>query len=113
MSTLDDINRERDAAIEILNQKLLAAADLKNAGAAGMDGTINALATQRAEVAAQAYAAALDDPTMTQALAALKAATAEMNRVAARMVAATTFIANVASLGNATNKVISALRDRA
>jgi hypothetical protein len=110
MSTLDDINSERDAAVKTLNRKLLAAADLKNAGAVGMDNTINALATHRAEVAAQAYAAALDDPTMIRALAALKAATAEMNTVAARMVSATTFLSNVASLGTATNKVVSALR---
>jgi hypothetical protein len=109
MWRLDDILGQRDAAIEILQQKLDEAIDLRDRGAAGMDGTINALRAQKADVAAQAYTAALDDPTMAQALAALKAATAQMNMVAARMVSATTFISNAASLGTATNRVISVL----
>jgi hypothetical protein len=113
MSTLDDINAQRDAAIAILNQKIVAANDLKNGGAGGMDATIDSLADQRATVAGQAYAAALDDPAMAQALAALKTATAEMNTVAAKMVSATTFISNLASLGTAANKVVSALKGSA
>ena len=52
----------------------------------------------------------LDDPAMTQALAALKAATTQMSTVAAKMVSATTFIANLASLLTAANKVVSALQ---
>jgi hypothetical protein len=47
---------------------------------------------------------------MAQALARITAATAEMNTVAARMVSAKTFISNVASLGTATNKVVTALK---
>src|SRR6266705_3424950 len=109
MPTLDDINAARDAAIAILDEKIMAANDLKNSGVAGMNPTIAALAQQRAAVAQQAYAAALDDPAMAQALAALKAATAEMNTVAVKMVSATTFIANVASLSTAASKVVSGL----
>jgi hypothetical protein len=93
MSRLDDINRERDAAIAILDRKLQAAYDLRNAGATGIDDAIDALAAQQAEVALQAYEAALDDPTMAAALATLRAA-----------------IANVASLGRATNGVVAALK---
>jgi hypothetical protein len=74
-----------------------------------MDNTLNALVTQQADVALQAYTAGLDDPTMVQVLAVLNAATADMHAVAGRMVSATTFISNVASLGTATNKVVVAL----
>jgi hypothetical protein len=65
---------------------------------------------EQERIAEQAYTAALDNPTMAQALAALKAATTQMKTVAAKMVSATTFISNVASLGTATNKVLSALK---
>jgi hypothetical protein len=88
---------------------LAAATDLRNAGAAGMDRVIDNLAAQRAAVAAQAYARALDDPTMSQALAALQGATAQMNTVAASMVSATTFIRNLASVATVTNNLISSL----
>jgi hypothetical protein len=110
MSILDDIQNQRDAAIAILQQKIDEAVYLKNGGAARMDDVIDALMTQQAYVAAENYIAGLDDPTMAQALAALHAATNQMNTVAARMVSAATFITNVASLGTATNKVVSALR---
>jgi hypothetical protein len=110
MSTLDDILAQRDAAIAVLQQKLDEAIELRDGGAAGMTGAVSFLRAQRAEVAAQAYTAALDDPTMAQALAALRGAMAQMNKVAARMVSATTFVSNVAGLGTATNRVISALR---
>jgi hypothetical protein len=110
MSILDDINTERDAAVKILDQKLQAANDLRNAGATGMDETIDELAALEEKVTDQAYTAALDNPTMAQALAALKAATAQMKTVAAIMVSATSFIANLASLGTATNKAVSALK---
>jgi hypothetical protein len=110
MGILDDINKERDAALAILDQKLQAAGDLKNAGARGMDSTIEELAELEERVAEQAYTAALDNPTMAQALAALRTATTEMKIVAAKMVTATTFIANLASLGTATNKVFTALK---
>jgi hypothetical protein len=110
MSPLNDINAARDAALAVLQQKLDDAIDLRNGGAAGMDATIATLRQQKAAVAEQAYAAALNDPAMAAALAALRAATADMNTVAARMVSATTFISNVASLGTAANKVVTALK---
>ena len=110
MPSLDDINAERDAAMAILDLKAQAANDLKNTGAPGMSETIDALVEQRAAVALQAYEGALDAPALAQALAVLRAATADMNAVAARMISATTFISNLASLGTAANKVVSALK---
>ena len=110
MSILDDINEERNAALAILDQKLKAANDLRNAGATGMDNTIDELAALEEKIAEQAYIAALDDPTMAQALAALHAATNRMNTVAARMVSATTFITNLVNLRNEANRVVSALK---
>ncbi len=110
MAILDDINSQRDAALAILDQKIVAANDLKNNGAAGMDRVIDALAQQRADTAAQAYAAGLDDPTMTAALAALKAATSEMNTVAAVMVSAASFLSNVTKLITAAGKVTATLK---
>jgi hypothetical protein len=111
MATVDDIIAQRDAAIAVLTRQIVAANDLKNAGAAGMDEKIDALEEQKAAVAAQAYEAALDDPALARALAALKAVTKEMNDVARKMISATTFIANVSALIAAANKVIPVLED--
>jgi hypothetical protein len=113
MSTIDDINAARDAALQTLQQKIDDATNLRNGGATGLDATIVSLRDQRTALATQAYEAALSDPEMIAALAALKAASAEMDAVAAKMVSATTFITNVASLGTATNKVVSALKGTA
>jgi phage terminase Nu1 subunit (DNA packaging protein) len=110
MSKLDDINARRDAAMALLTAKLEAANDLKINGAAGMDPVIDALAQQRADVAAQAYAGALDDPTTTRALAALTAAAKKMKSTAAVMVSATDFITNVNKLGTAVASLVSALK---
>jgi hypothetical protein len=110
MSIIDDINSARDAAIKILDGKLAQANGLKAAGEAGMDAVIDSLEDQEAAVTQQAYAAAQDDPTMLAALKALNAATTEMKTVAAQMISATTFISNIASLGTATGKVVSALK---
>jgi hypothetical protein len=110
MATLAEILAQRDSAIAILQQKVDQANNLRNAGASGMDNLIDDLEEQQAEVAAQAYAAGLDDPTMTEALAALKAATIDMNTVAAKMVSDTTFISNFAGLLGAATKVVSTLK---
>ena len=75
-----------------------------------MDDVINALVAQQAHLAAQAYIAGLDHPTMALAVAALHAATNQMNTVAARMVSATTFVTNLVNLRSEANKVVSALK---
>jgi hypothetical protein len=110
MTTVDDIITQRDAAIAVLRRQIVAANDLKNAGAAGMDERINTLEAQKAAIAAQAYAAALDDPALARALAALTAVTTEMNDVAKKMVTATAFITNFSDLLAAANKLIPVLK---
>jgi hypothetical protein len=110
MSTLDDILNQRDAAIAILQRKIDEAVDLRDGRTAAMDDVINALVAQQAHLAAQAYIAGLDHPTMARAMAALHAATNQMNTVAARMVSATTFVTNLVNLRSEANKVVSALK---
>jgi hypothetical protein len=109
MATLEDINKQRDAALNTLDGKIMAANDLANAGAVGLDATINDLTQQKADLAAQAYAGALTDAAFVAALTAIKAATQDLTRVAARMTTATSYIVNVGSLGAAVNHVITAL----
>lgn len=110
MTSIDEILAQRDAASKILTRKMVAANKLKKSGNAGMTAVINDLAEQRAALAAQAYEAALDDPTMAEALAKLKAVTKDMNNVARKMVSATSFIANLSALLGAANKVIPVLK---
>jgi len=112
MPTIDAINAQKDVAVAVLDQKILDGITLKNAGQNGMDAPIHDLMVQRTAVYLQAYTAALNSQEMTAALAALTAATAEMNTVAAVMVSATKFISNVASFLGASNKVISALQGK-
>jgi hypothetical protein len=110
MTRIDDIIAQRNAAIKVLTRKMVDASKLQNSGAEGMVEVINALAHERAALRAQAYEAALDDPAMTEALAKLKAVTSEMNKVAKKMVSATTFIANADALIATANKVIPVLK---
>ena len=111
MTTVNDIIAQRDVAVGIIVKQIIAANDFKNAGAQGMDDRINTLEQQKEAIAAQAYQAALDDPSMTQALAALKAATQHMNAVASNMVTATTFIANLSGFLTAASKIIPILQN--
>lgn len=110
MTMIDDILAERDVAVGIITKQMIAANDLKINGAQGMDDKINSLAQQKATIAAQAYTAALSDPAMIQALAALKAATKDMSDVASKMTAATTFISNFNSFLSAANKIVPILQ---
>jgi hypothetical protein len=110
MTTIPDILKQRDAAVAVITQQIVAANNFKNAGAAGMDGKINDLEAQKATIEAQAYAAALDDPTMTAALQKLQAGTNDMNTVAGKMTSAASFLANVASFLTTANKLIPVLQ---
>jgi hypothetical protein len=110
MTTLDEITAQRDAAIAILDDQIVAANRFGNEGAAGMDERINALEDQKEKIAAQAYAAARTAPAMADALAKLRAVTNEMNQVAGNMRTATTFIGNLNGLIATSNKVIPALK---
>jgi len=110
MTAIHEIISQRDAAITVLDDQIGAANRLRNNGAQGMDEKINALEQKKAEIAAQAYEAALNEPAMAKALATLKAVTDRMNEVAQNMVTATAFIAHFNDLIAASNKVIPALK---
>ena len=115
MTTMDDIDAQKDAALAILNAKILDARKQRNAGVpaaqeAPLDQAIEDLAAQRQALFDQAFESALNSDEMNRALAALRAATADMSRVAAQMTTATSIIANVAALGSAVDKVTMALK---
>ena len=110
MSTIDDINTQKKQALAILDQKILDAGALQNAGKAGMGAVIDTLEDQRQDVLDQAFDAALSAAELVAALAAIKQATSDMEDVAKRMVTATDYISQVASLGSAVNSVVAALK---
>ena len=112
MTTITDVITQRDAAISIIVQQIMRANDLKNGGAQGMDDKINVLEHQKTTVAAQAYQAALDDPSMTQALAALRDVTQDMNSVSTNMITAAAFMSNFGSFVSVANKIIPILQGR-
>lgn len=109
MTKIADILAQRDVAIGILTKSQKAANKAKREGAAGMVAVVNALAAQKAAIAAQAFEGALNDPAMTAALAKLRAITDDMNEVASKMRSATTIIANIDALLTTANKVIPVL----
>lgn len=115
MATMSDIDAQRDAALAILDDKILEARKQRNAGVpaaqeAQLDQAIEDLTEQRQAVFDQAFERALDSDEMDKALAALRAATSNMNKVAAQMTTATSIINNLAALGSAVEKVTTALK---
>jgi hypothetical protein len=115
MATIDDINSEKTAAVSILDQQIMDGIARKNAGvrnaqASQLDFDIHVLMVRRSAVFVQAYTAGLTAPEMEAALAKLRAATTDMNTVAARMVSVTAFINNAANLGAAADNVVGALK---
>lgn len=115
MSAIDDINAQKNAALQILDAKILAARTQRNAGVppaleAKLDQAIEDLQDQRQAVFDQAFEGALNSDAMAKALAALRSATADMNKVAAQMTTATKFVANAAALLDAADKVTTALK---
>ena len=115
MATMEDIDTQKDAALAILDAKILDARKQRNAGVppakeAQLDQAIEDLAAQRQAVFDQAFESALNSDEMNRALAALRTATADMSKVAAQMTTATSIIANVAALGSAVDKVMTALK---
>ena len=113
MSTIDDIIAEKNKALSIVDQKILDASDLLNAGNAAMDDVIATLQTQRQAILDQALNNALDSTELAAALAVLRAATNRMNDVAARMVKAADFISQIANFGTEANGIVAALRGNA
>jgi hypothetical protein len=109
MATIDDINAQKDAAVAILDIKIVDAITVKNNGGAGMDQIVHDLMAQRQMVFLSAFNQAASSDEMTAALSVLKAATAQMNTVASEMKTATTFIASIANFLTGAKKVVSAL----
>ena len=113
MPMIDDILAERDRASGILDDRITAAIRLRNMGADDLDDQIETLSQQKAEISAQAYEAALDDPTMIAALDALRKATKSMTSTAAKMTTATSFLANFDSFLAAAQQIIPVLKGQA
>jgi hypothetical protein len=115
MATIDDINAAKNDAVKVLDQQIMDGIAKKNAGvpnaqATKLDNDIHFLMLRRSAVFSQAYTAGLATPEMDAALNNLRAATADMNTVAAKMGSVTTFIDNAADLGAAADKAIVALK---
>jgi hypothetical protein len=110
MASIAEIIAERDAAVAILDRKLMDAQGLANAGATGMDAIVDTLLAQRSDVAAAAYAGALGSAELQSALATITAATGDMNAVASKMVTATQFVSNIAAFGGTVAKVLGVLQ---
>jgi hypothetical protein len=110
MSTLDDIDAEQQAQLDILNTQLMAAAAQANQGVAGMAAKVAALRAQRDALETQNYEGAMNGPAMAQALATLKSATASMRAAAAQMTSATAFVTHVDDLIGGAMKAEAALK---
>jgi hypothetical protein len=115
MAIMSDIDAQRDAALAISDDKILEARKQRNAGVpaaqeAQLDQAIDDLSEQRQAVVDQAFERALDSDGKNKAVVALRAATSDMNRVAAQMTTATTIIDNLTALGSAVERVTTALK---
>lgn len=115
MATLDQIEAEKNAAVAIV-ERLIDDASAKASAAttpaeqSRWDDIIDKLNARRAEIFEQAYED--QESEVEAALAALKAATAELNRVAGEMTGATAFINKLANFGSAVDEVIDALKKK-
>ncbi len=110
MPSIDEINAAKQAALDILNAKLMDAAALRNQGVPGMAAKVSALEEQRLDLVLQAYEDAMNDLAMARALAALQAATASMKATAAQMTSATAFITHANDLIGGAKAAVSALK---
>ncbi len=110
MPSLDELNAEKQAALDIVDTQLVAAATLRNTGVPGMAAKVKALRAQRLALALQDYEDAMNAPALARAMAALKAATAAMTDAAARMDAATDVLTAVDDLIAAADQAEAALK---
>lgn len=110
MATIAEINNEKDAAVAILDDRIVEAIRLKNARTPGMDQALHDLMSQRVTVFLQAYVASLESADLQNALAVMQGATADMHQVAAQMIGATNFINKAAEFLGAAQKVAGALK---
>ncbi len=105
-----DIDAQKSEAVHILDLKIGEAIGLKNQGDARMSDVIHELMDERTDVYLQAYAGSLESADMAQALAAMKAATTQMNAVAQYLKTAADFIGKTADLLSASGKIVTTLR---
>ncbi len=110
MATIKDIKDQKDKAVAILNQKIEDAGNWLNQGKKGMRKALDNLENERDAVLQQAVSQAFSSDELAAALEALKGLTKDMNDVAQKMIDATTFIANVASLGTKAQAVAGVLK---
>jgi hypothetical protein len=110
MATLDEINAEKQAQLDIIGTQLLAAAGWRNQGVPGMEAKVDALRQERTALELQDYEAAMDGPALAQALATLKDATQSMKTTAAKMTSATAFITHVNDLIGGAKSAVGALK---
>jgi hypothetical protein len=105
------IDREKKTAVQILDDKIYQALEKKNGSNDDkMSSVIHDLMDERTDIYVQAYAGSLNSDDMDKALAAMKAATADMTRVATEMKEVTDIIAKTGDLLAAGGKVVSTLR---
>lgn len=108
MSAFEAFEAKRKTALAIIEQRRSAARKLKTAGSKGLDAVINQLNDQETALDDAIFVAEMSDPAAVRAFAAIDAATAEMNRVAARMVDATGMVANVAEMATSVAAIANA-----
>jgi hypothetical protein len=118
MTTLQDIQAEKDAAVAVIQAMIdVATAGANQAKTANEQqqwgGVLDQLNRQRDAVLAQAYEDEEKLPEMQAALAELKGATQALNNAAQKMIEVTTFLNNLANVGNAANQAIAALKKKA
>lgn len=106
-----DIDAEKQIALNILDQKIIDAINLKSSsGASEMPSVIHDLMEQRTKIYVQDYVGALNSPDMLKALAIMKAATTDMTNVAATMKQVADYVAKVAGLVSGGAKVVTGLK---
>ena len=105
--SLDAIDTKLGNAGIVLN-KCIAAKD--KPGVDKANACIDRLNAKKTAIKDQAYVAAINDPDFSKAIAAIKAATDDMNKVAPNMADATQFVASLASFFTAAGKVVPALK---
>ena len=117
MATEKDITDQRESDIQLLDDKISAAINLKNALAIGdlrrldLSTTINQLMDSRTEIHIQQLKADLDSAQLAAALAKIKKASQDLKTEAAKMKAVTSYINNANAVIGAATKVINILKN--
>lgn len=113
--TVQGVIDSKEAAVARLNRQILVGMGLLEQPSSkgherDLNDSITRLTQERSIIAIQAYERELETGEMKAALAAIQAAEAEMDQVAAKMVTVTGYIQNANKFVGASNKVVSALK---